>query len=457
MIQPMQAASKLSSGNSFDAAKQRFLEGVAQFEAGQFHAALTAFETSLALMPGRASTLGNLGATHNQLGQPELALPLLDQALALEPDDVDAWCHRGQALASLSRPTEALGSFDRALVVLPGHLPALYQRGLTLAGLQRYPEALQATGQLLALDRANEPAWWLQAETLNRMNRPNDALAAYDQLLALNPTLARAASQRGGLLKDLGRVPEAISAFNQALELGGDTELNGYFLASLASHEFAAASSHVPVPTTAPRSYVESLFDDYADQFDAHLVGQLGYCAHIVLVDELVRLLQAGRSRFKSALDLGCGTGLCGPLVKPHAEQLAGVDLSAAMLEKAAALEVYDTLAHSDLSEHLAQTQAQHDLVLSADVFIYVGALEAVFAGVTRVLDAGGVFCFSVEKADDTVDWRLTPGMRYAHSARYLRAVAAQHGFDVLQMQELAIRHDQRQAIDGLFVYLLKR
>ena len=187
------------------------------------------------------------------------------------------------------------------------------------------------------------------------------------------------------------------------------------------------------------------------------MVGLLGYRAHIVLVEELLRLMPfipLRRKSFKSALDLGCGTGLCGPLVKPHAAHLAGVDLSAAMLDKARALGVYDSLSHSDLSAYLAQitAQAQHDLVLSADVFIYVGALEAVFAGVARALETGGVFCFSVEKASDAVGWQLTPGMRYAHSARYLRALAAQHGFDVLQMLAHAIRHDQRRAIDGLFV-----
>ena len=451
-----------TSSPSFEAARQSFIQGVAHFEAGQFEVAKTAFESSLALLPGRASTLSNLGATYIKLGQPALALPLLDQALAVEPDEFDAWCHRGEALAGLGRPAEALASVDRTLALLPANVPALYQRSVLLCGLQRYPEALQTTGQLLALDAANEPGWWVHADVLNRLGRLKEALAAYDQLLVLNPTLARAASQRGGLLKDLGRHAEATSAFEQAVALGGDAALNGYFLASLASQD--ARKARHPTPPTAPRSYVESLFDDYAEQFDAHLVGQLGYRAHIVLVDRLFSLPQVPK-RFESALDLGCGTGLCGPLVKPHTDRLTGVDLSAAMLDKARARGVYDALSHSDLSAYLLEVQGQgqalHDLVLSADVFIYVGALEAVFAGVSRVLAAGGVFCFSVEKATDTedsaVDWQLTPGMRYAHSARYLRALSATHGFDVVQVLDHAIRHDQRQAIDGLFVYLVKR
>ena len=34
-------------------------------------------------------------------------------------------------------------------------------------------------------------------------------------------------------------------------------------------------------------------------------------------------------------LDIGCGTGLCGPLLRPIAVSLCGVDLSAGMIEKA--------------------------------------------------------------------------------------------------------------------------
>ena len=457
MNQPPQAASSADVENSFETAKQNFLTGVAHFEAGQFDAAKTAFESSLALVPNRASTLNNLGATHLKLGQPALALRLLDQALAMEPDEVDAWCHRGDALAALSRPLDALASFDQALALLPSHMPALYQRSLLLCGLQRYPEALLATGQLLALDAANQSAWWVHADVLNRLGRLDDALTAYDQLLALNPTLARAASQRGGLLKDLGRNPEAIRAFEQALALGGDAELNGYFLASLTSQ--SASTARHPAPQTAPRSYVESLFDDYADQFDTHLVGLLGYRAHIVLVEELLRLKQAEGRSFESALDLGCGTGLCGPLVKSRTSRLEGVDLSALMLEKARATGAYDHLAHADLSDHLKQAAlagSRHDLVLSADVFIYVGALEAVFAGVYQAMAPGGIFCFSVESAADAVDYALTPGLRYAHSARYLRQLAASTGFAELAMLAHPIRHEQRRAIDGLFVYFLK-
>ena len=135
-------------------------------------------------------------------------------------------------------------------------------------------------------------------------------------------------------------------------------------------------------------------------------------------------------------------------------QRLEGVDLSAKMLDKARDRAVYDELTQADVARHLQTTPHRHDLVLSTDVFIYIGDLEPVFAGVRRVLEAGGLFCFSVERADDAVAWELRPSARYAQSERGLRALAARHGFDVVQVLRAAIRQDAEHDVDGLYLAL---
>ncbi|MFT5934867.1 MAG: putative TPR repeat methyltransferase, partial [Hydrogenophaga sp.] len=67
------------------------------------------------------------------------------------------------------------------------------------------------------------------------------------------------------------------------------------------------------MPPHPPRAYVESLFDDYAPDFQHHLLQNLKYQAHSTL---LAPLLAEGR-RWSLALDLGCGRGLCGRLLAP--------------------------------------------------------------------------------------------------------------------------------------------
>lgn len=436
--------SSIPTPSHFEEAKRAFLAGTGHYDAGRFADARSSFEEALALMPGRVSTLANLGATLIKLNEPQTALPLLEQALASDPAYLDAWLHRALALAALGRHADALASCDRALQLRPDSVPALYQRSRMLNAMGRFAESLAASARLLAREPGSTDGCWVRAETLHRLERHEEALEAFATLLDINPKLHRAWSQRAGILKDLGRHDEAAAAFRQAMALGGDTALNAYFLASLTGDE---------APPTAPRQYVEALFDDYAGQFDTHLVKVLGYQAHSVLVGHARSL---GKKHCRAALDLGCGTGLCGPLVKAFADRVDGVDLSSGMIAKAGELGIYGSLVQADLAAYLQGTDQRYDMVLAADVFIYVGALESVFAGVQRVLESGGLFCFSVERSDDSVEYRLSPSQRYAHSARYLRKLADANGFTVLKVIEHPIREEQQQAIDGLFIYLSK-
>ena len=362
--------------STFEQARDFFTQGLAHYEAGRYAQAERSFAASVALLPGRISTLTNLGAARLKLGKPQEAADVLEEVLAQEPDNVEALGHRATALAEL------------------GHLP--------------------------------------------------QALACVERVLALAPALGHAWSLRGRLLSDLGRRHEAVAAFDEAIARGADPELNRYYRAALTGRD---------LPVTAPRHYVQSLFDTYAEGFDEHLLQVLHYQAPQVLAQGLRRL---GR-RFASALDLGCGTGLCGPLVRPLAETLHGVDLSAAMVERSAAAGAYDQVVQADIAGYLQDTAQRYDLVLAADVFIYVGALEAVFAGVARVMEPGGVFCFSVERAAQGDAPVLRDSLRYAHSRAYIEALAAQSGFEVDAVAEHAIRENQRVPIPGLYFWLTRR
>ncbi len=428
----------------FEAAKRAFLDGTGHYEAGRFTDARASLEEALALMPGRVSTLVNLGATLIRLNDHQAALPLLEQAVATDPAYLDGWLHRADALAALGRHDDALACLDSALELKADSAPALYQRSAVLGHLGRYAESLAASTRLVAREPESTAGWSLRAEALHRLGRLDEAMQSFDTLLDIDPQLPASWSQRATVLKELGRNDEAAASFRQAMAQGGDPALNVYFLASLTGQD---------APATAPPKYVESLFDDYAGDFDTHLVDVLRYRAHSVLVEQVQVL---GKKSYRAALDLGCGTGLCGPLVKDFAERVDGVDLSSKMIARAGELGVYSSLVQADVTGFLQGTDQRYDLVLSADVFIYVGALEAVFAGVQRVLEPGGLFCFSVERADDGVDYFLTPGQRYAHSEGYLRKLAAANGFEVKKVLAHPIREEQQQAIDGLFVYLSK-
>ena len=310
--------------------------------------------------------------------------------------------------------------------------------------LGRHAAALDDFDDVLRREVHHAEAHFHRGQALQFLERHDEALAAHEQALAFDPTLGAAWSQRGGLLRDRHRLDEAAISFEQAIANGADPELNGYFLASVTGRG---------TPAAAPLAYVEPFFDEYADAFESHLLGALHYEAHTTLVHGLRGL---DVKHFRAALDLGCGTGLCGPLVAPMADHLDGVDLSRNMLEKARRLGVYRHLVHAEIAEHLRRTDERYDLALSADVFIYIGDLEAVFEGLRRVVDPNGVVCFSVEVAEDDRTFQLLPSLRYAHSERYLRDLATRHGFTPCQFLRRPLREDQRRPVPGLFVYLQK-
>ena len=117
----------------------------------------------------------------------------------------------------------------------------------------------------------------------------------------------------------------------------------------------------------------------------------------------------------------------------------------------AAELKVYRKLVQSDMVAFPPTADQTYDLVLAADVFIYVGDLGPVFRAAASVMDGGGIFCFSAETPEGDKDFELKASLRYAHSRAYLRALVARHGFEEIKVLNQPIREDQRQAIAGQY------
>lgn len=387
-------------------ARQHFLNGVQHFEARKLGEALVEFEAARALAPARASVLGNLGITQFHLGKWSEAVITLQQALAIEPDYVEARIFLGLA-------HEACGEWAPAAEHLAHTLPK---------------------------HEAGPAAWLAFGRSLGMLGQLDDALRALDHALATHPELSEAWSVRGNVLRDLHRLNEAAESFARAIEHGADPELHAYYLAG-------CRGEAVPAP---PRHFVENLFDEYSVDFEEHLVELLGYRGHEVLLQPLL----ADERHYRKVIDLGCGTGLCGALIAPKADTVDGVDLSSGMLEKARKLGVYRELTHDDITHYLETREESADLVIAADVFIYVGALDDVFSAVRRVLEPGGSFAFTLERATGTEEYSLLPTLRYAHSEAYVRRLADQHGFNVRNIVSAPLRTDQNDTLEALYVHL---
>jgi predicted TPR repeat methyltransferase len=204
----------------------------------------------------------------------------------------------------------------------------------------------------------------------------------------------------------------------------------------------------------APADYVARVFDSYAPIFDRHLRDELDYRAPELLREAVGRHIQ-GAGRVLRVVDLGCGTGLCGPLFRDLADRLTGVDLSPGMVERARARGVYDEVVLADLIELLQRERGWCDLLIAADVFCYVGDLAPVLVGAARSLRELGLFAFTVERGEGD-DFALLPSGRFMHGQGYIRREAQAAGLEVLEIGEAVLRHEGRFAVIGE-IYVLQR
>lgn len=351
-------------------------------------------------------------AQHRAAGELGKAVPLYQRVLARDPRNAVAL--REMGLAALDT-----GAFDVATGLLTQAVEAAPRSAAALAGLGR---AHAAAG------------------------RPGEAVAVLHKAQALAPRDAAIALLLGDAQLDAGDRENALKSFRLVLKLDPRHERAAHMVAALAGSADAA-----------PRNaYASALFDSYAGFFDSHLVAALGYDAPAGLRRLVDRL--APKRRFEAALDLGCGTGLAAQAFAEKVATIDGIDLAPKMIEAARAKGLYRHLEVADIDFFLARPEAAlaYDLVVAADVFIYVGRLETVFAGVAGALRTGGLFAFSLEHLE-AGEVEIRSSGRFAHSEAYIDALAAAHGFTPRASEPTALRTENRRPIPGRLVVLERR
>src|SRR3712207_6830413 len=126
------------------------------------------------------------------------------------------------------------------------------------------------------------------------------------------------------------------------------------------------------------------------------------------------------------------------------------------MLARAKRTRLYAALHEADLLAFLGGCEPGiADLVIAADVFVYVADLEPVFAAIHQALGRGGLFAFTVQaNAEDGV--ALGEDARYAHGERYLREGAISAGFEIARFDPVSTREDRGASVPGFLVVLAR-
>ena len=198
------------------------------------------------------------------------------------------------------------------------------------------------------------------------------------------------------------------------------------------------------------------MFDGYAKRFDRHLLGELQYRTPDLMMQTIEQHLPG--KKFHQVVDLGCGTGLMGVEIRSRAFRLVGVDLSPKMLQTALARgNVYDCVVEAEVVDFLRGEQ-RFDLMLAADVLVYIGDLTAWFDAARNASMPSGSLVFSTEDAGEepSVDWVLRSTGRYAHSADYVRRCGEAAGWRLLGFDHVTLRMESSQPVVGN-IFLMER
>ncbi|MCB1559471.1 MAG: methyltransferase domain-containing protein [Alphaproteobacteria bacterium] len=274
-----------------------------------------------------------------------------------------------------------------------------------------------------------------------------EATELLEQTVELVPEWAVLHFRLGEFYMMLERRDEALKAFTSCLAIDPDDRLGAIIKLSL-----LGAS---PRPQTLPTGYVEALFDDYADRFDQALLENLGYRVPWIIADAIEKVRPYAEDTAEIILDLGCGTGLGGEAIAKRASWLEGVDMSAGMLTQADQKRIYHHTEHSEAVSYLLQCEKHFDVIMAADVLVYMGDLEDLFLAVSKRLSSWGLFAFSTQILESGT-YMLGGDHRYAHSAAYIESCAAGAGLKVLHMERSFIRHDGHSDIYGQVAVLGK-
>ncbi len=443
---------------------------------GQLDAAQQLYDQVLAREPRDPNALNLLGMVHHQRGGEERAEALIRRAIAVAPnvpgfhvnlatvllaqrrmDLAEEACRRAVALQrdypeahnNLAVALLGQGKIEAAMeeatraLRLRHHYPAARNNlGNAFRARSMYREAESCYRDALAQDPRHGEAQSNLAITMLSMNRREEAVAEAKRAIELRPNHGGSHMTLGLALEELGRKDEAIEIYRKVLAAKPEARALRFQLASLTGE----ATFDV-----APPEFVAMLFDNYADTFDRHLVEGLRYRGPELVVEAL--RMAGARQHDAEIADIGCGTGLCGVLLRPMARHLVGVDLSSRMIGQARQRGVYDELFVDEIVAFLRVRFAAYDVITATDVLNYFGDLRAVLSAAAQALAVGGMFALTLEKHDGD-GFVLNPTRRYSHSIGYIRSLLADARLQEVSATEASLRQQGEEEVRAWVIML---
>ena len=409
-------------------------------ELGRLKEAEESYRHAINIKPDFAESYSSLGITLGELGRLEEAEASCRKAIELKPHLDHAHNNLGIILRNLRKLEEAEASFRQAITLNPNLVVAYNNLGNSQKNGGKLKEAELSYGKAIELKPDYAEAFNNLGAALQEQDKLDEAELNYKHAIELKPDYDEAFKNLGGLLHRLNRYEEAEVSYTKAIELKPDNEDTSHLLAALKGE----------ITKSAPKVYVENLFNNYADKFDKSLVDQLEYDAP-KLVSKLISNNYNNKS-LGSILDLGCGTGLVGEEIGHFCDYIEGIDLSGLMIDIAAKKNVYDKLSRVDILDYLNSKKLDFDYFIFTDVFVYLGDLTDVFRLINSRNKSSGKLVFTTEDTDKK-GYFLEKSGRFSHSKSYIEELCKEFNYRILNFEKFKLRkHGNKYIQGGLYI-----
>ncbi len=388
-------------------------------------------------------------------------------AQQLNPSADDISLILGLIAQKENNPAEAKMYFQTAVEQNPRNVAALLNLANVETNENNFEQAEKRYKKALDLEPDSLDAHINYANMLYHQERLSEALEEYRAAVILNPRSAEISNNIGIILKDLGEFEDALGLFFNAYNLDADRidfsvnimETLILFYRKNKDDALLIAENwlkHSPQNVFAQRVnaafkgeklednkvFSEKLFDNFADNYEL-VLKKIAY--------GVPRRIKDLAGNVKGAVvDLGCGSGLVGEVLKNGENQIIGVDISQNMLNKAAEKGIYSELIKSDILDFCQQRlpQLQTSLIVAADVFGYIGNLAPVISALK-----GKNICFSIEVSAETDDYKLNDAGRYLHNPAYIENLLQTNGFTQINKYDLVLRQENGADVKGLLYF----
>lgn len=421
--------------------------------------------------PRYAAAYNNLGTIYDSQKNWANAIKSYQSAIDVQPEYADAYYNLGLAQVKSGRRLEAINTYKALLEISPDHPGGLFQLGRLFMQQDKHEKAIEQFYKILEKHPFHFETEFNLASSFMRLGWLDKASEHYFKALKIQPKDIQALFNLGVIAMQQGKIVEAIELYQRVLGIDPENfdahnNLGAAYLYTK-NREGALKHYHKVLQmqpenkalqhtlnilmhnkdlASSPPEYIQSLFNAYADHYDAHIINTLKYDVPqklFAMVNEHIDVNNAGCK----ILDLGCGTGLCAEIFKGN-NTLDGVDLAEKMLEIAAKKNIYEKLVQNDILEFLKDQQEVYDLIIAGDVLVYYGDLADLFAACVHALRDKGLFVFNAEM-DNSKKFELTESGRFVHGKAYLDELASSNHFQVLDYQVIELRKQNETTVKG--------